>query len=608
MSETVQEYDRFICLSCPERPVIEARDFFKHLTEVHGIKEGARGTREMMCHMDGRDFFIWKHRRRCACRRADRRPFMHDGLIVDLFAGGGGASLGIRMATGRDPDVAVNHDPKAVGMHRANHPDTRHYCQDVWEVLPRQATRGRPVSLLWASPDCTHHSRAKGGPPKRDEKKRDLAWVIEKWAREVRPRIIILENVEEFADWGPLDQDRKIIKSQRGTYFAAFRNSLLKLGYRMQWRPLVACDYGAPTSRKRLFLIARCDGAPIVWPEATHGDPAGVGVISGRLLPWRTAAEIIDWSIPARSIFNRERPLAEATLRRIAKGIDKFVIHNASPFIVPIAHYDGSERVHSLDEPLRTITAAPRGGSFALVTAFMAQHNGGATGHGGTVPLSTITGRGTQQQLVALHLIRHFSSSIGQAITAPIPTIMAKTEKTGIVAGYLVKFKGTSKHGQSLTTPLHTVQTGQHYALCAAFMQKYYGCGCGQGLQQPLHTITGKDRMGLVIIPIHGEEFILADILMRMLTPRELFLAQGFPPSYIIDVLADGRAITKSDQVHLCGNSVSPPNAAALLRANLTQVGRVYQDGCGAPTQMNLFAAMHPGERANERRLQHGGG
>ena len=513
-----------------------------------------------------------------------------DEIIVDLFAGGGGASLGIFKATGRHPDIAINHDPIAIAMHRANHPSTRHFCQDVWKVLPRQATKGKPVGFLWASPDCTDFSKAKGGVPIRDVKRRDLAWVVVRWAEDVRPRMIFLENVEEFTSWGPLDGAGNIIRSQRGTTFVSFVRKLRSLGYQLQWRELRACDYGAPTIRKRLFIIARCDGLPGLWPEITHGP--------GRKHPYRTAADIIDWSIPCPSIFARKKPLAEATLRRIANGIRRYVIETAEPFIVlPNHSCNPSFQGQDINRPLGTITSKA---SHALVTAFLAKHYGGPRqpiGQAISNPIGTIT-TVDHHSLVACHMIRHFGNSIGQPIDQPAPTAMSGVEKTGIVASHLVKLKGTSKDGQSLHEPLHTVQAGGlHYGEVRAFLMRYYGEGGQLGdCRDPVHTITTKDRLGLVTVRIDGEPYVIADIGMRMLSPRELFRAQGFGDDYRIVIEIDGKPISKADQVRLCGNSVSPPNAEALIAANLGGTGQATR--CTAAEellQLNMFAGTSAG-------------
>jgi DNA (cytosine-5)-methyltransferase 1 len=383
-------------------------------------------------------------------------------IIVDSFAGGGGASLGISLAIGQGPDVAINHDAAAIAMHAANHPETIHFTESVWKISPHSVVKGRPVGLLWSSPDCCHFSRAKGAKPVKKEI-RSLAWVVIKWAAEVRPRVIILENVREFEDWGPLIQQKidgvgQVLDdgspvlvpdpSRKGHSFKRWAGRLRNLGYEVQWQVLDAADYGAPTHRRRLFLIARCDGKPIVWPEPMHGDPKKLDdtPLFGRFKPWRTAAECIDWSIPCPSIFDRKRPLAENTMRRIAMGIKRYVLENSKPFIVQ-------------EEPLRTAT------------------------------------------------------------------------------------------------------TGNHAALVYSFLIRYFATAIGQHCTEPLFTITGKDRFGLVTVLVDGELYVIVDIGMRMLTPRELARAQGFPDSYVLTG-------SKSSQVARIGNSVCPLMAKSLVEAN----------------------------------------
>ena len=472
-------------------------------------------------------------------------------IIVDNFAGGGGASTGIALAIGRSVDVAINHDPIAIAMHKVNHPETEHYLENVWDVDPREATKGRPVALVWLSPDCKHFSKAKGGKPVEKEI-RGLAWVAVRWAATVKPRVIILENVEEFKTWGPLLQNGMPNPKQKGRTFNAFVNALKRQGYQVDYRELRACDYGAPTIRKRLFLVARCDGQAIRWPKPTHGDPGSKEVNSGKLKPWRAAAEIIDWSLPCPSIFDTAeeikekyglkviRPLAENTLKRIAKGLQKFVIENPRPFIIPIAHYNGSNPAHSIDEPLRTITANPKGGHLALVTAFLAQYHGYA-------------GNGDR----------------GQATDRPLLT-QDSSNRYGLVTSHLIKMKGTNI-GQLVIDPLQTVTAGGlHFGEVRAFLLKYYGTGEGQSLNEPLHTVVSRDRYGLVTI--HGQEYQIVDIGMRMLQPHELFAAQGFPADYVIDRDENGKKFTKSAQVAKCGNAVPPAFAEALVRSNLPKL------------------------------------
>ena len=576
---------------------------------------------------------------------------MIEGLVIDSFAGGGGASTGIERALGRAPDVAVNHDPEAVAMHAANHPGTIHYCQNIWQADPAEVVRragGGSVALAWFSPDCKHFSKAKGNKPvKRNI--RDLAWVVVRWAKRVRPRVILLENVEEFRDWGPLIQvgpDRwKPCPDRKGQTFDAWTAALRRQGYAVEWRELRACDYGAPTIRKRLFLIARCDGRPIVWPDPTHGPG---------LLPYRTAADCIDWQMPCPSIFltrdearavGVKRPLAENTLRRIARGIRKFVIEAKEPFIVPVTHV-GDTRAHGTTEPLRTVTSAKRG-EFAVVTptlvknmthnaggraddplsttltgnhhylasptliqtgygerpgqaprtpgldkpigtvvaggvkhalvqAFLAQHNTERTGapkagRSATEPFATVTAAGSQINVVAAHLERTFGRSAGAATDEPAPTLATRAHDA-VVTSHLAKLKGTCRHGQATNEPMPTIQAGgQHVAEVRAFLMKYYGTGgqdaaCGE----PMHTLTARARMGLVTV--EGVDYRIVDIGMRMLTARELFRAQGFDDAYVIDPVVAGKPLTKEAQIRMCGNSVCPPVAEALVRANFHAV------------------------------------
>lgn len=454
------------------------------------------------------------------------------GIIVDLFAGGGGASEGIRMALGRDPDLAINHDPEAVAMHSENHPGTRHLIEDVWSVDPSWATQGRPVDLLWASPDCTHHSKAKGAAPNRDDKRRSLACVItEKWVPATWPETIIMENVEEFVSWGPVDHCGRVIESAKGDTFRWFVRRLRRYGYRVEYRELRACDYGAPTIRKRLFLVAKRNNGRIVWPEPTHGP--------GRPEPYRTAADCFDWSIPCPSIFERAKPLADATLRRIAKGIMRYVVQAERPFIVNLTH---GGRLEDIASPINTITCANRGEK-ALV-----------------VPTLVQTGYGERQ---------------GQApraldLSKPLGTVVAGGQKHALVSAFLAKHYG-GVVGSDLRQPIGTVTTKDHHSLVTAFMLKYYSADQDPRLEEPLHTITTRDRFGLVTVHVEGEPYYIADIGMRMLQPRELFRAQGFPDSYVIDH-AGGKPLTKTAQVRMCGNSVCPPIAAALVRANVNAV------------------------------------
>lgn len=496
------------------------------------------------------------------------------GLIVDNFAGGGGASLGIEMASWHGPDIAINHDAVALGLHEVNHPRTQHIVEDVWAIDPRAVTAGRPVALAWFSPDCKHFSKAKGGKPV-EKHIRGLAWVVIRWAVAVRPAVIALENVEEFEDWGPLTGDGLPCPDRKGRTFDLFVRRLREAGYAVEWRTLRACDYGAPTIRNRLFLVARCDGRPIRWPAPTHGRPGSLEVASGALKPWRTAAECIDWSLPCPSIFTRERPLAEKTLARIARGVKRFVIDAAQPFIVPVTH-SGDLRSHAIDEPLRTITGAQRG-EYSLVAPFFVPRHGERPDQEPRCksvlePMPVVTATANGASLVAAFMAQHNEGMVGHAMTEPVSTLTAKGSHQQLVSAFLTKFYGTCEHGADVREPFPTITSGggrggHHVGEVRAFLMKYYRDG-GQlaSVAEPMHTLPTKARMGLVTVA--GVDYQIVDIGMRMLTPRELFTAQGFPASYVIDRLPDGSPITKTDQIRLCGNSVSPPVARAILEAN----------------------------------------
>lgn len=486
-------------------------------------------------------------------------------LIVDNFAGGGGASTGIEQALGRPVDVAINHDPEAIAMHRINHSGTTHYCESVFKVDPIEITGNQPVGLAWFSPDCTHHSKAKGGAP-RSPRVRGLAWVVVRWARRVKPRVIMLENVEEFQDWGPLLEDGKPCPQRRGKTFTLWLNQLRRFGYQVEHRELRACEYGAPTTRKRLFVIARRDGLPIVWPQPTHGPG---------LLPYRTAAECIDWSLPCPSIFERARPLAENTMRRIARGVMKYVVNSAEPFIVGLAHGEHSDRpgsrAHGLDEPVRTIHAG--GGNYALVAPTMVQTGyGERDGQAPRVPgihkpLGTVVAGGQKHALVAAFLAKHYggNETPGSSLGRSMDTITTQ-DHHALVTSHIAKLRGTNT-GQPNDAPLQTISAGgTHFAEVRALLLKFYGTEQDPRLTEPMHTVTTKDRFGLVMV--HGKPYAIVDIGMRMLQPRELYCAQGFPDDYIIEFEHDGRPLPKAAQVRMCGNSVCPPISAALVRAN----------------------------------------
>jgi DNA (cytosine-5)-methyltransferase 1 len=489
-------------------------------------------------------------------------------LIVDNFAGGGGASTGIEIGLNHHVDIAINHDPDAIDMHKLNHPETKHYCESVWDVDPIEACNGRPVGLAWFSPDCKHFSKAKGNRPV-DKNIRGLAWVAVRWAAMVPVRVFMLENVEEFLTWGPLVEVSpgkfKPCPERKGETFDAFVKVLSTgleanhpawveikdalgndfpyqklekgLGYKIEHRVLRACDYGAPTIRKRFFLVARNDGQPIEWPDATHGDAR-----SG-LLPFATAANIIDWSIPVKSIFGRKKPLAEKTMERIAKGLKKFVFDTDDPFLVSeenqtpfiTEHANGSsQRNMPADEPLRTICAQVKGGHFALVTAFIAKHFSGVSGSDIKEPLHTVT---TQ-------------------------------DHNALVTSHMIKMRGTNT-GHGTDEPVHTISAGGfHIGEVRSFLLKYYGTSYGEDLTTPIGTVTTKDRFGLVTV--RGEQYQIIDIGMRMLEPHELFAAQGFPSTYKISHNSRGTKLSKAKQVARCGNAVCPPAAQALVEANLS--------------------------------------
>ena len=499
-------------------------------------------------------------------------------LIVDNFAGGGCASRGIEEATGRHVDIAINHNAQAIEMHKANHPKTKHYCEDVWHVDPVEACNGQPVGLAWFSPDCRHFSRAKGGKPV-EKKIRGLAWVVLRWAAKVKPRVIILENVPEFVTWGPLAEDGKPDPNRKGETFNSFINALKRNGYKYEWKELKACDYGAPTIRKRFFLIARCDGKQIVWPEPTHGNPKTNTVKVGKLTPWRSAAECIDWSIPCPSIFDRKRPLAENTMRRIALGIFKFVINNPEPFIVQVNHSSDGFRGANLSEHFPTVTSK---NGFGVVMPYITQYHGERKANevwGQSVenPLMTVD-TSNRYSLVATFLAKHYGGGYkgaGAGMDKPMPTVTT-VDHNAIVTSNLIQLNRTSV-GQELTTPLNTITAGgKKFGEVRAFLIKYYGQGLGQRVSDPIHTITAKDHFG--VITIHGQDYQIVDIGMRMLTPRELFRAQGFPDSYIIDRNTNGRTLSKAFQVERCGNAVPPAFARALVESNLPELCNKKKD------------------------------
>ena len=509
-----------------------------------------------------------------------------DEIFVDNFAGGGGASTGIEEAIGRSVDIAINHDRAAIAMHRANHPSTEHYTEDVWKVDPIKACRGRPVALAWFSPDCKHHSKAKGGKPV-SRHIRGLAWVAVKWAKAVRPRVIMLENVEEFQDWGRLDENDRPDPRFKGETFRRFVRKLEHEGYKVEYRLLRACDYGAPTMRRRFFLIARCDGRPIVWPEPTHGEPGSLEVVAGLLKPWIPVADVLDFSLPCPSIFDTSeeimekfgikavRPLAENTMRRIARGVMKFVVENPRPFIVHVNHSGDGFRGQEVTEPLDTITA--KHGTGVIMPSLIQMGYGEAEGQKPRTldiqkPLGTVVAQGNKFGLVSTFISKYYDGGYkgpGSAAEQPIGTITA-IDHNALCAAFVTQFNHNSV-GQSPDEPLNTITAGQgHFGDVRAFLVKYYGTGenCSD-VGMPAPTITAKDRLGLVTI--RGQDYMIVDIGLRMLTPRELFDAQGFPSDYIIDVDADGKPYPKAEQVARCGNAVCPPIPTALVRANLPE-------------------------------------
>lgn len=537
-------------------------------------------------------------------------------LIVDNFAGGGGASTGIELATGYSVDIAINHDPEAIKMHKANHPYTKHYCEDVWQVDPVAACKGHPVGLAWFSPDCKHFSKAKGGKPK-DKFIRGLAWVACRWAGLVRPRVIMLENVEEFKTWGPLNRGHHPIKAKLGKTFEKFVQQLTDLGYEVQFKELVAADYGAPTMRKRFFMIARCDGKPIVWPDPTHAPADSEAVKAGLLKPYVGAYTQLDFSLPCPSIFDTSeeikekygiravRPLAPKTMERIARGLKKFVLENSEPFIIQCNH-GGERKSNDIRDPMPAITGKH---GYGIVEPYMVQI--GQTGFTADrskdvrEPLTTIVSK-NEHCLISPTLIQYHSETAdksvrGQSIKDPIMTVDS-SNRYGLVTSFLHKYYdgGYKGAGESIEKPLQTVTAWDHNSVVTAnliqmnnhcdgrdirepiptitagdghfgevraFLVKYYGQGTGQDIKEPLDTVTSRDRFGLVTI--EGVNYQIVDIGLRMLEPRELYGCQGFPDDYIIDHDYTGKTYPRSEQVRRCGNAVCPPIPAALVRANL---------------------------------------
>ena len=613
-----------------------------------------------------------------------------DEIIVDNFAGGGGASTGMELATGRPVAIAINHDEDAILLHKTNHPYTEHLQASVWDVDPVKVCKGRPVGLAWFSPDCKHFSKAKGAALV-DRNIRGLAWIVLRWAALVKPRVIMLENVEEFQTWGPV-RNGKPVKKLAGTTFQKWKQQLHDLGYEIDHRELVAADYGAPTTRKRFCLVARCDGRPIVWPKPTHGPRDSEAVKAGQLLPWRSAAEIIDWSLPGYSIFdsrqeikkkygvNAVRPLADNTLRRVIRGVDKFTIRSGKPFLVPTGYGERKgqkPRVNDVSEPLSTVVSTTKQtvcqpvvapliaqqkfsntaqdienplttitsvGAHELVGTLMApitlSNTGGSVGGDAGEPVGTIRSAGGQL-LTAASLIQYHTEQTESArvsgLTAPINTVDA-SNRYGLTAANLVEYYGNGVP-LNIREPMHTATSHDREGLVAAHIEKYFDGGykgCGNGAGEPLTTVTSIPRHGIcaahivkykgqelgqqpdkplptvtaqgneyadcrvhlgqdlghwpeirallnrfcdyrladdevILLHIEGVAYFIADITLRMLTPRELYNAMGFPPDYIIDRDYMGNVYHKTKQVARCGNAVCPPMAEAVVRANLPE-------------------------------------
>ncbi|MGH6859250.1 MAG: DNA cytosine methyltransferase [Phyllobacterium sp.] len=628
---------------------------------------------------------------------------MNPPLIVDSFAGGGGASTGIEMALGRSPDIAINHNAAALALHAANHPETIHLSENIFKVDPLDHVKGKHVGLAWFSPDCKHFSKAKGGKPV-ERNIRDLAWIIVLWAERAKPDVIIMENVEEWKDWGPLldtENGLRPCPDRRGETFQKWCKAMRRAGYKLQHRELRACDYGAPTIRKRLFVVARRDGKPIVWPAQTHAAPNSPDVTSGKKLAWRTAAEVIDWSLPCPSIFDSSqqimmkhnlravRPLADATMARVARGMKRYVLDAERPFIVNLTH---GARLEDLDQPFNTITGANRGEK-AVVAPSVIRFNSGATGQDAREPISTITansfikrpggaaplgiiapvltaaqhggsnrdvkdphhtitaskkdqnsvtiptlvgcgGRAGQSRprsgdepaatitskadgcVAVAFIAQHNNDSRreggvnpGRSADEPVSTVTQTGSQQGVVSAFIARQFGTST-GHAIDQPSATVMAdgAGKSQLVTPFLHAYYGSDQDTPTNEPFHTLTTKPRFShvegeisvppfteeqderarqvasfmrshgfwdgreFVTVQIADELFVITDIGMRMLTPRELYSAQGFPPDYKIDQDANGNLFSKSVQVSCVGNSVSPPVAAALVAANCSEL------------------------------------
>lgn len=533
-----------------------------------------------------------------------------DEIIVDNFAGGGGASTGIELAAGRPVTIAINHDPDAILMHMTNHPYTEHYQASIWDVDPKEKCRGRKVGLAWFSPDCKHFSKAKGGKPV-DKNIRGLAWIVLRWAGSVKPRVIILENVEEFQTWGPVRKGRPV-KSKQGETFDKWISQLEALGYTIEYRELRACDYGAPTIRKRFFLIARCDGKPIVWPEPTHGDPNSDEVKSGKLKPWRTAADCINFDLPCPSIFERKKPLAVNTQRRIARGLDKFVIKDLKPFIVHIGNGERKgqkPRVQDINKPVSTVVSSCK--QYYCTPSLIQYHSETAKGEvrGQKInnPIFTVDGS-NRYGLQIPYLSKFYGGVVGSDIKRPMPTVTA-IDHNALTAPFLTQYYSGADHANTVRNPLQTITvqprhflsnayltilrnnmdcrsvqeplntittSGAHFAFTKVYIKKYsVGCNLGYWceIRELLNKYTDWNLADdeILIFNINGMEYFISDIGLRMLQPKELYRAQGFPDDYIIDHDYTGKSYPKSKQVARCGNAVPPAFAKALVEANIPE-------------------------------------
>lgn len=540
-----------------------------------------------------------------------------DEIIVDNFAGGGGASTGIELATGRPVTIAINHDPAAILMHKTNHPYTMHLQASVWDVDPAEVCAGRPVGLAWFSPDCKHFSKAKGSALV-DRNIRGLAWIVLRWAGTMRPRVIILENVEEFTTWGPVRKG-KPVKKKAGQTFRKWLKQLRDLGYDVDHRELVAADYGAPTTRKRFVLVARCDGRPIIWPERTHAPAGSEEVKTGKCLPWRSAAEVIDWTLPMYSIFDSKqeikekygasvevkRPLADNTMRRIIRGVDKYTIKSGKPFIVQAKFQNSAQ---SIDRPLTTITSVgahelvsanfvqyhteqtehvrangldcalptvDASNRYGLTTAHLTEYYGNGNPLELSEPMHTVTAR-DREALTSVHIQKYFGGVVGTEVENPLPTVTAQ-DHNALAAAHVAEFKGQDI-GQRPDRPLRTITASAgEFAACAAVVEKYDASenrlGRWPEIRALLNKYCGYHLMSdeIILLQVHNIWYYIRDILLRMLAPKELYAAMGFPPDYIIDRDYTGRAYPKSAQVARCGNAVCPPMASAVVRANFPE-------------------------------------